>query len=336
MRETTSLRGAGRCTAALLVLLAACSGGGDSGSGPPPPPAVTVAKAPVSGNAQTGTVGQALASPIRVLVTRDGLPEVGTTVTWSAPGTGASVAPPSGVTDAAGLAATSWTLPQAAGAKTATAAVAGAGGSPVSFTATALPGPATQLALESGNGQTGEVSTVLAIPLKVRAADQFGNGVAGIVISWLATGGGGSVAPPTSTTDASGATTVWTLGATLGAQSAQGTAAGLAGSPVAFAATAVPPPPFTVDVSVTNNAFTPSAITIAAGTRVRWTWGATGAIPHSVESTGTGLPGSPTFTSSTTMTGAGAVYTFTFLAPGTYTYDCAVHLGLMTGTVIVN
>jgi len=329
MREIASLHGAGRCTAALLTLLTACSGG-DGGSGPPPPPAVTVAKAPVSGNAQTGTVGQTLASPIRVLVTRDGLPEVGTTVTWSAPGTGASVVPPSGVTDAAGLAATTWTLPQAAGARTATAAVAGAGGSPVSFTATALPGPATQLALKSGNGQTGEVTTVLAIPLKVRAADQFGNGVAGIVITWLATGGGGSVAPPTSTTDTSGATAAWTLGATLGAQSAQGAAAGLAGSPVAFAATADPPPPPTTEVSVGNNFFSPISVTIPVNTRVRWTWGATGAISHSVQSTGV-----PSFTSSAIKIGAGSIYTFTFTVPGTYTYDCAVHGLAMTGTVIV-
>jgi plastocyanin len=30
------------------------------------------------------------------------------------------------------------------------------------------------------------------------------------------------------------------------------------------------------------------------------------------------------------------VYTFTFNTPGVYTYDCAVHGALMTGTVTVN
>jgi plastocyanin len=292
---------------------------------------VTVAKAPVSGNNQTGTVGQPLANPIRVLVTRAGQPEVGATVTWSAPGTGASVAPASGMTDAAGLAATAWTLPQAAGGRAATATVSGASGSPVSFSATAQPGPATQLALKSGNAQTGEVNTALAIPLKVRAADQFGNGVAGVVITWQATGGSGSVAPPTSTTDTSGATTTWTLGATLGAQSAQGAAAGLAGTPVPFSATGTAPPPATVEVTVGNIFFSPGPITIAAGTRVRWTWVNTGAISHSVESMG-----APSFPSSAIMSGAGTVYTFTFMTPGVYTYDCAVHGALMTGTVTVN
>jgi plastocyanin len=289
----------------------------------------------VSGNNQSGTVGQALASPIRVLVTRDGQPEVGATVTWSATGTGALMAPASGVTDASGLAASTWTLPHAAGTRSATATVSGANGSPVSFSATALAGAATTLALKSGNAQSGEVSMALPAPLKVRAADQFGNGVAGVVITWQATGGGGSAAPTTSNTDTSGATTVWTLGATIGGQGAEGAATGLTGSPVAFTATGTPPPPPTVDVVVSNNAFTPNAVTIAAGTRIRWTWGA-GAASHSVQSTGTGAPGSLTFTSSAIMTGAGSQYTFTFLAAGVYPYDCVIHGTLMQGTITVN
>jgi plastocyanin len=312
---------------ALLSPIVACSGG----SGGTPPPVLTVARAPVSGNGQTGTVGLPLTDPIRVLVLRDGQPEAGATVTWSSAGTGASLAPPSGVTDAQGLAESAWTLPHGAGVATASAAVAGASGSPVSFTATALPGSATQLTLKSGNNQSGEVSTLLPLPLKVRAVDQFGNGVASVVVSWQVTGGGGSVAPPSSTTDTSGTTAAWTLGAALGTQTAEGAAAGLTGSPVAFTATGTPPPPPTTDVSVGNNFFSPNGVTIAAGTRVRWTWSNTGAVSHSVESTG-----SPSFTSSTVMSGNGSVYTFTFNTPGVYTYDCAVHGVAMSGTVTVN
>ena len=327
------LRYAGRCLAAILALLTpitACSSGGDGGNGPPAS-AVSVAQAPVSGNGQSGTVGQPLPNPIRVLVLRDGQPEPGATVTWSASGTGASVTPASNTTDAQGLAQVTWTLPQGAGARTASAAVAGANGSPVSFSATALPGPATNLVLRSGNAQSGEAGTLLPLPLKVKATDQFGNGVDGIVVSWQVTGGGGSVASPTSTTDTTGATVAWTLGATVGAQTAQGAVAGLTGSPVAFTATGTPPPPPTVDVSVGNNSFSPPSVTIAAGTRVRWTWNATGAIPHSVESTGV-----PSFTSSAILTGNGSVYTFTFNTPGVYTYDCAVHGAAMSGSVTVN
>ena len=78
--------------------------------------------------------------------------------------------------------------------------------------------------------------------------------------------------------------------------------------------------------------FTPSAVTIFAGTRVRWTWGA-GATSHSVESTGAGAT---SFTSSAVMTGAGSVYTFTFLNTGVYPYDCVIHGVAMQGTVTVN
>jgi len=313
----------------LLTVSVACSGS-DGGTSPPPPPAVTVAKAPVSGDGQSGTVGQALANPIRVLVTRDGAPEVGATVTWAATGTGASVSPTSVVTDAAGLAATTWTLPQAAGVRGASATVSGAGGSPVNFSATALPGPATQLSLRSGSGQSGQVNIALPLPLKVRAADQFGNGVAGVVVDWQALTGGGSVAPTSSTTDTSGATTTWTLGSTVGSQTAEGAVSGLTGSPVGFTATGTAPPPATVDVTVGNNFFSPINVKISAGQAVRWTWVGTGAVSHSVESTGT-----PSFASSAILAGAGSTYTVTFPTPGVYAYDCAVHGVAMSGTITV-
>lgn len=326
MTDTARLHRVGLGVAAGLALLAACSSDGGSD---PPPPALVVARAPVSGNAQTGTVGQPLADPIRVLVTRDGAPEPGATVTWGASGTGASIAPPSGVTDAAGLAQATWTLPQAAGARTATATVADAAGSPVSFSATALAGPATQLNRTGGNAQSGSINTALPTPLQVTAVDQFGNGVAGVEIDWQVTGGGGSVASPTSTTGASGAATVvWTLGATLGAQTAEGASVGLTGSPVAFSATGTPP---VTSVSVQNNLYSPAAVTITAGTQVKWTWTSTGGIPHSVSSVGV-----PSFVGSATLTGNGSVFLHTFTTPGVYQYQCAVHGAAMSGSVTVN
>ena len=56
----------------------------------------------------------------------------------------------------------------------------------------------------------------------------------------------------------------------------------------------------------------------------------TGAIQHSVESTG-----SPSFTSSAILTGNGMTHEFEFTQAGTYTYQCAVHGAAMTGTVVV-
>jgi plastocyanin len=93
-----------------------------------------------------------------------------------------------------------------------------------------------------------------------------------------------------------------------------------------------------VSVTVGNNFFqsnrnttqNPAVDTVSTGGTVTWTWVGTGSVPHSVESEGT-----PQFTSSSTLTGDGQAYTFTFTTPGTYQYDCAVHGSQMTGTIVV-
>ncbi len=80
-------------------------------------------------------------------------------------------------------------------------------------------------------------------------------------------------------------------------------------------------------VSGHNGSTNAAADTIPIGGTVTWTW--TGSLPHSVQSLG-----SPSFASSSTMTGSGT-YAVTFTAPGTYQYDCAVHGQLMTGAIVV-
>ena len=80
-------------------------------------------------------------------------------------------------------------------------------------------------------------------------------------------------------------------------------------------------------VSGHNGTMNPALDTIVAGTTVTWTW--TGGLPHGVRSVGT-----PSFTSSPTHTGSGT-YVATFTGPGTYKYDCSVHGGAMTGTIVV-
>jgi plastocyanin len=79
-----------------------------------------------------------------------------------------------------------------------------------------------------------------------------------------------------------------------------------------------------------NSTQNPAVDTVAAGTTVTWTWSGTGTTPHSVRS-----EGSPSFTSSTELTGEGQTYSFTFATPGTYTYDCVVHGDDMTGRLVV-
>ncbi len=121
-------------------VLAGCGSGADSPGPGPNPATLTAAKASSSGDGQSGGPGQPLAQPIRIVVTRGGTPEAGVGVTWTAGGSGASLAPASGTTDATGIASSVWTLGQEQGAQAAQAAVTGAAGSPVSFTATAVGG----------------------------------------------------------------------------------------------------------------------------------------------------------------------------------------------------
>ncbi len=96
------------------------------------------------------------------------------------------------------------------------------------------------LTIVSGNGQTGTVGTVLPDTLKVKVTDQNGNVVVGETISWTVTAGGGTVTPSSAAADANGiASTVWTLGATAGAQTVTAASASNPNlTPVTFTATA--------------------------------------------------------------------------------------------------
>ena len=82
--------------------------------------------------------------------------------------------------------------------------------------------------------------------------------------------------------------------------------------------------------SALNGSSNPAVDTVAVNATVTWTWAAGEDLPHSVQSLG-----SPSFTSSGILSGAGNTYQFTFTAPGTYQYDCAVHGQLMTGRIVV-
>ena len=231
-------------------LALACS---SDDSGPSTPRPVIAKTAANNGDAQTATVAQALALPLRVVVTLSGAPQVGTTVTWA---TTSGTVTPGGPTDANGVATATWTLGNVSGAVTATAAVSGATGSPVTFDATADPDVADELSIAGGNGQTGPLNTALP-PLQAKVADQFGNGVPGVTVTWTVTSGDGTVAPATSDTDANGiAEAVVTLGAYAGDVTVDAEATGLTGSPQTFTETAAALP-LAVTVSVNSNNFNP-------------------------------------------------------------------------------
>jgi hypothetical protein len=231
---------------------------------------VTVTQVPaqitkVSGDAQTGTVGLALAQPVVVQVNDANAHAIaGITVNFTMVAGAGGLGTAAATTNASGQAQTTWTLGQIAGTNhqvsaTPTSGTAGA----VNFTATANAATAASIGLLSGNGQSGQVATALGSAIVVRVADQFNNPVAGTTVTFAVTGGGGSVNPTSAASNATGLSqTTWTLGQTAGAQTMTVTVAGLTGSPVSFSSFAAAG----ASASVTKSAG--DAQTASAGTPV--------------------------------------------------------------------
>ncbi|MCA8926326.1 MAG: Ig-like domain-containing protein [Planctomycetes bacterium] len=195
-----------------------------------------------SGDAQQAVAGTKLAKPLIVTArTAAGAPVANVPVVFAVASGGGQLSLTQTQTDAQGVAATELTLGAAAGANAVTASSPGL--TPVTFSASALPAPASQIAAFSGDKQTGVVGTKLAAPLVVSVKDASGQAVAGFDVSFAVTAGGGQLSAATVKTDAQGYASVeLTLGASPVANTVTATAAGLTGSPVTFGATAQPVP----------------------------------------------------------------------------------------------
>jgi plastocyanin len=136
VRANRSIGGAAVLFAA-TALTACGSNGSDLGGGGPDPSALSAAHSAPSGDGQSGTAGQDLANPLRIVVLRGAMPAAGAVVTWSATGTGASLTPNVDTTGTDGISTSIWHLGSDVGTQRSQAAVTGAEGSPVLFTATA-------------------------------------------------------------------------------------------------------------------------------------------------------------------------------------------------------
>lgn len=343
--RAVALRAGGRRRSArphLLLAFAAaaviaCGGGGDGGTDPGPSNPVIVKATTGSGDQQADTVGQTLPAPLVVLVTRDGVPVAGQVITWSS--TGGTVAPLSSTTDAAGLATTIWTLNTTTGTKTATAALAGATGSPVVFSATALSGPPVSMLKLSGDLQSNDVGLPFTQPLAVRVLDQFNNGVSGLAVSWQVTQGSAQLSAASTPTVGGTAQVMVTAGGVAGGVTIEASATVPSGSPQSFTGT-VRALPTAIVIQVINTRFNPVLDTIGVGGTVTWDW-PVGSAQHNVISTG-----SPSFTSfpatyptdSTQFDGPLTYGPLTFNSVGTYRFYCTDHgtpNSGMRGSVVV-
>lgn len=171
--------------------------------------------------------------------------------------------------------------------------------------------------VNGGNGQTGLTGTTLPVPLKVLVT-RSGNALSGQTVTWATTGG--SVAPTSAKTDANGnASTVWTLGPAVGTQTATASLPGATGSPVTFTATATASggggSPNTIQL--TGIQFSPSTLTVAAGTTVTFEWVSNS---HSVVS-----DGPPSFTDDRAISAPPHSLAVKFDTPGIYNFHCSVH-----------
>jgi len=156
----------------------------------------------------------------------EGVP--GVTVNFEVTAGGGSVVGSRQITDATGIATVAgWFLGPLPGANSLRATVTGL--TPVTFNATGVAGVPVSMLPASLTTQSAPAGTNVADPPKVIVRDVSGIPVAGVVVTFGVTAGGGSVTGSPATTNANGiaALTTWKLGTAIGANTVVATAAGL-------------------------------------------------------------------------------------------------------------
>lgn len=206
---------------ALAAVLGACSKS-DSSTGPTSSLMIT---SDVTTNAQTAPVGTAVAKPVAVhVMDNTGAVIPGAIVTWTPNPRSGKTDSATTKTDATGTATVAWTLDTLVRTDSMIASVSS--GATVVITATGTAGAATSAAKFSGDAQT-VASGSASAPMIVKVTDRYGNGVAGIHVVWVVTGGG-TLSAGSTTTDATGQSQVTlTLVNTPGQYTIQATAAAL-------------------------------------------------------------------------------------------------------------
>jgi adhesin/invasin len=220
----------------------------------PGPPAKILVNA---GNNQSVAAGAPVPIMPSVLVTDAGdNPIANVAITFAVASGGGTITGATTTTNASGIATLgSWTLGANAGPNSLTVTSPAISGVSLTFQAAGGAGPAANVAVFAGDGQTGTAGGNIPNPPKVKVTDANGNFVAGFAVTFAPGPNSGSVTGGSVVTDASGIATVgsWKLGGTPGPQTLTATASGLAGSPVTFTATAVAPVPSQIAVAGGDN-----------------------------------------------------------------------------------
>ncbi|MCC7131097.1 MAG: Ig-like domain-containing protein [Gemmatimonadales bacterium] len=164
------------------------------------------------GDTQTGRVGSQLTTQLTVKVTDAfGNPKAGIPVSFVVVTGGGALNANVVLSDADGLSNVRWTLGTAAGTQSVSASAGAL--APATFTATATPDLPAEIVVLSGGNQTAAPGAQLNDSIVVKMVDQYGNGVSGVTIDWVAAQGNGSASPTSSVTNATGRTaTKWTIG----------------------------------------------------------------------------------------------------------------------------
>lgn len=168
--------------------------------------AISQILAAVGGNNQSGLVGTKLPTALTVQATNSGTPVSGVSVSFSDNGAKGTFTPKTATTNAAGKALTKYTLPSTP--QTITITASSTGYSPGTFTETAT--TTEELAVNSGNNQTGGTGTTLPAALTVLATNG-GSPISGVTVTFN-TSAGGSFGTQTAVTNSNGlASTTYTL-----------------------------------------------------------------------------------------------------------------------------
>ncbi|MBN2010364.1 Ig-like domain-containing protein [candidate division KSB1 bacterium] len=197
-----------------------------------------------SGDGRTGTVGGTV-SGISVQITdlNGNVYEGGYDVTFSVlEGDAEIVGDPEVSTGPDGIATTAIRLGTTIGQVVVQAYAPGLMvNNPVKFVINARAAAAVSMAIASGNNQDGTVGRELPYPFEVLVVDQYDNPVSGVAITFVRTGGNGTILTPQPvTTDENGiAATRLQLANNTGSYEVTAIRNGLPGSPLVFTATGV-------------------------------------------------------------------------------------------------